>query len=730
MFTREELLGGLPARRASTILFAIEGETARLVAATRVTRAAYVGERTAAEREQDFLQALRSGASLPDPPTITDLERLAGRWARLVPEADDLRADIARMLGAKYRFREGDVPGIRAAVHVTDAGVAAAFERLHGRPVDSIYTTGISLRDRLGWRFATVVRRFDRLPPVWIAFFLTFTEVLGEGMMSLPLALAGLGLLPGILLILLLGAINLLTVGSMAEAVVRNGSIRYGLAYLSRLIRELLGRSPAVAMGVIIAVDSFFAFWFYFLGFGSVLAGATGIPAGAWIVLLFVICVVLLRRETLDDTIASAVLTSFAVMTLAVLLTVWSLFAVQPGNLEPVPGPTGGGVPDVAVIGLVFGVILMAFFGHSSSANSAKLVLGMEPTGRALVHGNLAAMAAVIVLYTISTMAIIGAVGPAPLLETSGTAFTPLATVLGPGASVLTVVYTVLAIGIGSVWVVLGTYNLVVELLPQVDPGNEAQVGPVTRALAWFGATRPRRLIAGFAPAAIVVVLLEIVVLLGIDDFVGTIAFAGTLTVPIITGVLPMLLVAAARRTGEYVPRPVHAVLGHPVVVVVVIAGFVLAIGSHVVLWSSPIERLAAAGFAVGSVALVVGAIRNGAFRPRATVELRIDERARQTTIGVVANGQVVQPPTPVAPGGPQFVVTADVPSGPWRRLRIWSHRVSADGWSTTIAARVSIRDGDVSSEVPVLAGADRVIVEVTGEASTVELRPTPGDAG
>ena len=45
MFSRDELLGGMPARRASTILFAIEAHTARLIAGSRVQRAAYVGRR-------------------------------------------------------------------------------------------------------------------------------------------------------------------------------------------------------------------------------------------------------------------------------------------------------------------------------------------------------------------------------------------------------------------------------------------------------------------------------------------------------------------------------------------------------------------------------------------------------------------------------------------------------------------------------------------------------------
>ena len=48
--SREELLGGLPARRASMLLFAIEGHTAHLVGHARQAMARLLPERTAAER--------------------------------------------------------------------------------------------------------------------------------------------------------------------------------------------------------------------------------------------------------------------------------------------------------------------------------------------------------------------------------------------------------------------------------------------------------------------------------------------------------------------------------------------------------------------------------------------------------------------------------------------------------------------------------------------------------
>ncbi len=66
-------------------------------------------------------------------------------------------------------------------------------------------------------------------------------------------------------------------------------------------------------------------------------------------------------------------------------------------------------------------------------------------------------MATVIVLYCVATFAIIGAVGAAPLLTTAGTAITPLADAIGPAVNVMGVIYVVLAIGIGSLYVTLAT---------------------------------------------------------------------------------------------------------------------------------------------------------------------------------------------------------------------------------------------------------------------------------
>jgi hypothetical protein len=114
--SRDELLGGLPARRASMLLFAIESRTAHLVARSRQAMATYLTEKTAAERERAFLNALAEGREHPLlRPTIQDLERYTPRWADLVPPDPAIRAVTARMIGAKYPLPERAVPALRQA---------------------------------------------------------------------------------------------------------------------------------------------------------------------------------------------------------------------------------------------------------------------------------------------------------------------------------------------------------------------------------------------------------------------------------------------------------------------------------------------------------------------------------------------------------------------------------------------------------------------------------------
>src|SRR5512135_2085706 len=94
MLSREELLGGLNARRASTLLFAVEARTAQLVARSREAMQPFLTDKAFADRERAFLDALAVGRDLPIQPSIQDLEHYAPQWAKLVPDDPGLRAAI------------------------------------------------------------------------------------------------------------------------------------------------------------------------------------------------------------------------------------------------------------------------------------------------------------------------------------------------------------------------------------------------------------------------------------------------------------------------------------------------------------------------------------------------------------------------------------------------------------------------------------------------------------
>jgi amino acid permease len=718
IFSRDRLLAGSGARRATLLLFAIEAESARLVAASRINRAGFVGDRTAAERERQFLAAVSLGRDLPSPPTIRDIERFADEWASLLPADPSTRMGLAHLLGEKYRFRRTDVPRIAARLGVDEPDAAQTFERIYQAPISSIYAAQLPVRAQAAWAFARLAARFDRLPVFWIAFFLALTEVLGEGVMSVPLAMAGIGPLPGVIVILIFGVVNLLTMAAMAESVIRDGSMRYGLSYFGRLVTDLLGRVPSSVVGVVFAIDTLLALWFYALGFASVLAGATGVPMGVWIALLILANVLILRKETLDDTIASAVISGLTILAILVAIVAIALANVNPSNLGYANLPIiGGGALNVATVGLIFGVLMMALFGHASAANSAKVVLTIEPSGRSLLWGNLAAIAAATVIYCIATFAIIGVVGSAPLLATTGTALTPLADRLGPVVSVLSAAYALVAIGVGSLYCTLATYNQVVEILPR-----PRDVAAGWRAwLARQTSTRRGRLTAGFAPTVLLAVALEIAVLAGRDNFADVVAFTGALTAPLLTVIVPLLMVLAARRRAEYVPGAIIRLAGNPVTVWVGIVLFTLAVAAHAWIWDNSIERVTALGTAALMVALVAWSLRGGILRRRAVVEVRADERAGRTLVSVTGAGSAI-----VRDGvlGDLEVraAEANLPAGHWHELRLWLHRVTTDGRSIEIDGSASIESARGQEDVGVPALGGPVVVDVDGSPLTVRI--------
>jgi amino acid permease len=177
-------------------------------------------------------------------------------------------------------------------------------------------------------------------------------------------------------LLLALGVINVITIVGLSEAFARDGNVRYGHFYFGRLVTDFLGndRSPLVTrlllglVSVLLVADCVGSLLAYCIGITSTLAEASGVSAAIWGLLLLAVVLYFLRRETLDLTIASAMLIGAINLSLLVLLILLVLPHVNIANLLATNLAWSTTSPvDPATLGLIFGVILAAYFGHFST---------------------------------------------------------------------------------------------------------------------------------------------------------------------------------------------------------------------------------------------------------------------------------------------------------------------------------------------------------------------------
>ena len=469
LLDRETVLAGMPARRANTLLYLIESRTAHLVARSREAMELFLSEQSAQRRKLAFLEAFALGSEPPLRPTIRDLERYAPQWAPLVPENSRVQAAVAHRLGEKYRFTYESAPGIRAALGLDDAAVQQAYRRLYGQPIESIFAARATPGDRLRWAWAGLAKWLENLPPFWTAYALTLTETVGVTILALPIAVAGIGPLAGVAIMAVLGAINVLTIAFISEAVSRSGAIRYGSGFIGKVVDDYLGRAGSLVLSLGIFVLCFLALQAYYIGFASALEGATRVPAVVWVVLLFLAGLYFLRRESLSATVASALVVGAVNVVLVVVLSLVAFTHLRPENFFHVDVPLLGGRPlEPAILGLVFGVILAAYFGHLSVSTCARVVLQRDPSARSLIWGTTAAQATAIFLYCLFVLAVNGAIAPQVLAGERGTALDPLSAEIGPIVYLLGSVFVVLGMGMASIQFTLVLFNLVRERLPSV----------------------------------------------------------------------------------------------------------------------------------------------------------------------------------------------------------------------------------------------------------------------
>lgn len=717
-----DILDGLPSRQAGAILFAIEGRTAQLVVRSRQALASYLTEKTAAEKEQAFLSAMAQGRDLPLQPTIQDIERYALEWASLVPADDRQRAALAKKFADKFRFRRKDVPALRESLGLDTDNVKQAYERLFQKPPDSIYVKNIPLPEKTRWSRSRLANSLERMPPFWTAFSLTLTETVGGSVLALPIALAGVGPAPGVFLLVIFGLVNILTIMGIVEAITRNGKMRYGTAYFGQLVADYLGRPGSIILVPALFILNILTLMAFYIGITTSLADITGLSSMLWMILVFLIAVYYLRRETLDATVASALMIGIINILIIIILSALALPYLQIENLTYTNLPFGAGeIFNPAILELVFGVVLVAYFGHTSAGNAAKVVLRRDPSGKALMRGNVAAMAAAIALYSLWVIAVNGAIPPVLLSNQTGTALSPLATRIGGPASILGIIYVILAMGIGSIHVSFGLYYQVRETLP-------------------LNIKRLAQFFISVTPIFALFLLVEWMLFTGRESFAGILGFMGVLLLPILGGIFPMLMLVAGRRKGDYAPKLFFDFLGNPIILTMI---YLIYLGSVFVygffIWENPLQRVLAVGVGVVLLVATYLVIQQGAFASRVVVELKVElsDAGERAAVAIVDRGRPLaaifrlvyanreQTITGAEVEIPSFKqlkrIFVELPPVSSTEMKVWLHRVTSEGNSEPIPAALRIYDsGDRAIELDSESG--QVNFPLTSQVDRLEI--------
>jgi hypothetical protein len=233
-------------------------------------------------------------------------------------------------------------------------------------------------------------------------------------------------------------------------------------------------------------------------------------------------------------------------------------------------------------------------------------------------------------------------------------------------------------------------------------------------------------------PTAALAAAAAALILAGTASVAGPIRIVGIIAFATISGVLPPMLVLAARRRSDVVTTPSRLLAGPELMSVTGVAAIAAVILCATVLWSDPAERaLAAAAAVVAPVSLILAA-RYGAFRPIAVLELRQfggagpvrirgQERGRDLELKI-GERVVHEAEVSLEPGRPPVKIHGR--SGATAELRISARRLDPSGGSEALPITVALPRKS-SLQMAEIGGVATLTVEPAGW--TVELRPEQG---
>jgi hypothetical protein len=319
-----------------------------------------------------------------------------------------------------------------------------------------------------------------------------------------------------------------------------------------------------------------------------------------------------------------------------------------------------------------------------------------------------------------------GVLPAADLADETGTALNALADLAGPAVIWIGSAFVVLGLGIGCVHLSLALFFLVDERIPRMSEG-----GLLVR----------NRFLLCILPVGIAFLVSEWLSITGEGSFAGLLGFVGIMTLPLLAGVFPVLLLAATRRKGDLAPGFMLKWLGNPILLVGIYLLFVLSIFLHGLF---AFQTVLEGGIIllVGCIVLVMTGvmIRQKALVRRLVVELRQNQTARGGDLfNLTANGQPAVSGVCLAYHDSQTRLTAatgqianfgslrsirfHIPMAGASEMKVWAHKITPRWTSEQLPAQGTIELAGSRRELSFSHSDGQDSFPVEAESCDLEIR-------
>lgn len=625
LFSADELLDGMPLKRARVLLYLIESQTVKLSKESERVAMNYLP--IMSDPAMAYLTAFTFTEGTET--TIQALEEYAEDWAYLVPKNLALQAVLIHLIAEKYDLVKKQISDIRTALGMDNPSVQEQYQTFYGVPLETIYKAeGLSL----AWSWTNISKRLENMPTFWVTFFLTLP--LGPGLLALPIALAGIGVIPGVILLILFGLLNMFTAAAIAESFSRTGEGRYGFAFVGRLVEHYLGRGSSIFLTIVMFLNLFLVLIVFYLGIAGTLSVLTGISAIIWVILAFLLGLFFLSRGSFNATIASSIIIGLASIFLVLLILLLAFGNMDLARLTRMELPVGGNF-SVDILASVFGIMLTSYFNHLLIGNYAKVALRRDPSSRSFINGSMAAIALTIVLSCLWLISMSGAIDHNVLLAEKGTVLVPLAGIVGGWVNLLGSIFIMLSLGLASIHISFGLYFTVQERIGQL--ANLKVFGPALKSIL----EKPSgRFILGIFPVFLSMLSTIYVLQTGSSSFSFLLSFLGVVSLSLLGGIYPIQLIVSSRNRGNVLSSTSYKLLGNRFLLAFAYFIFLISIFAHgLFIWTDPIQRLGAILVGIFAIVTTYMSYRTGSFKPRLVLEFR-KLSDTQAVIAMIGGGE------------------------------------------------------------------------------------------